>query len=88
MIKPVYHDVVSWTVKEPTDRELIVIDKFGDRISIEYNKPIYHDIVLDTKIYETFDVIKKSALWKLPIEIKLGINLEKRDITQVYLNYE
>ena len=88
MIKPFYHECVFWAVKEPADHELIIIDKYGDRISIEYNKPIYHDVALDTKIYETFDFIKKSPLWKLPIEIKLGINLEKRDITQVYLNYD
>ena len=72
---------------EHADRELLVIDKEANRIAVEYGEPIYNDIELDTKIYETLNQIKKSTLWKLPISISIEADLEEKTIDSIHIYY-
>ena len=79
---------ICWNGEERMDNELLLIDKYGDRIAITVGKPIYNNDELDTKIYKILNEIKGSKiLYKLPISIELGIDLEEHGVSYVHIYY-
>lgn len=89
MTNKVTHEFVRWYGEECMDNELLLVDKYGDCTTIEYGKVIYHDNELDTKIYKTLEEIRQSkTLWKFPISIELGINLESHEIITIHIEYD
>ena len=87
ILNKVAHDFVYWNGEEHMDSELLIVDKYNDRIIREYGKPIYYHVDLDTKIYEVFNTLKSSPLWKLPIVIEIGIDLEEKEILSISVHY-
>ena len=89
MTNKVVHEFVRWSGEECMDDELLLIDKYGDCTVIKDGKVIYHNEELNTKIYKILEEIRWSKiLWKLPISIELGINLESHEIITIHIEYD